>query len=150
MTLKVRDGSATREAASLKVKHLGAVRTARTAKVYHSGALRTFFVAANPLTASASHADQTVISSLSSFSSDSVTVTPGGGTAPYSYSWAITSFEGTTPTIGNTSFATTAFTQGGLLNGEENTCTFTCTVTDALANTATAIATVTFNRDTGA
>jgi hypothetical protein len=150
MTLKVRDGGTLREITAFKLKYLGVERNVRAAKVYHSGALRTFYEASDPLTATASPSAQIAISALSEITSAPVTVTPTGGLAPYTYSWAVTSFAGTTPTIGNAGFATTDFSQINVGVGALHNCSFTCTVTDALGSTATAVTTVRFKRETGA
>lgn len=69
------------------------------------------------------------------------TVTPTGGTAPYSYSWAcIDHSNSTAPTASNPTGAASAFTQINLLPGEFAVADFVCTVTDSStpANSTTA------------
>lgn len=58
---------------------------------------------------------------------NSVTVTPSGGTAPYSYAWAKDS--GDTISANSPTAATTSFT-GSTADGETASAVFTCTVTD--------------------
>lgn len=73
------------------------------------------------------------------------TLTPSGGTAPYTYSYSIT----TQPSYGLVSVdsplsATTTFTHEGVGAGEILTATATATVTDTLAQTATTTIALTF------
>jgi hypothetical protein len=66
------------------------------------------------------------------------TITPSGGTAPYTYAWAVVSYEaGVSPTATAPAAAATAFTQTGVAPGEILLAVFRCTVTDSAANTTT-------------
>jgi hypothetical protein len=74
----------------------------------------------------------------------SITVTPAGGTAPYTYAW--TKVSGATITADSSTAATTTFTATSLTSGETRVAIFRCTVTDNVAATATADVTVTIAR----
>ncbi len=67
-------------------------------------------------------------------SKTSVTVTPSGGTAPYSYSYSVSSFTADSPTAATTTFTYTGPTLGADGSATE-TCT--CTVTDDNSDTTT-------------
>jgi len=84
----------------------------------------------------------------SSYISPTVTATPTGGVAPYTYSWAYTS--GTTGyTITNPTSASTRFSRSFVIDDEYIT-NFTCTVTDAESEVASAVIQVTVNAISGA
>lgn len=74
-----------------------------------------------------------LISGLGDCTTNSVTVTPSGGLAPFTYAWAKVSGEGA---VDRPSSATTAFTDNLALN-ESTSGAFRCTVTDSAAQTAT-------------
>ena len=65
---------------------------------------------------------------------NSVTVTPTGGTGPYTYAWAYVSgdavFTATSPAAATTTFS------GSVAAGEDKTAVWSCTITDSLAATA--------------
>lgn len=84
----------------------------------------------SPLSASASPADVSGFSiGTGIVDTGSTTVTPTGGTAPYTYAWTIISYTaGAPPTIANPTAATTDFTQTGV--GDTDYAVFRCTVTD--------------------
>lgn len=87
-----------------------------------------FSATVSPVSAYGSEAGPAVIAS------NSVTVTPTGGVAPYSYSWALG--VGTTITINSAAAATTGFTSIGSVppwTAYEDTAT--CTVTDSTGGT---------------
>ena len=66
----------------------------------------------------------------------STTVTPTGGTSPYTYAW--TRLSGSTSITANSaSAATTTFTGASLASGTTYTAVFRCTVTDNVAATKT-------------
>lgn len=68
----------------------------------------------------------------------STTITPTGGTAPYTHAWTlITSTNGTDPTANSPAAATTTFTQTNIAADDADTATFRDTVTDSASNTAT-------------
>lgn len=70
---------------------------------------------------------------------NATTVTPSGGTAPYTYAWTRVSYEASVaPSITSAAAASTTFTQTGIGTGESYGAVFRCTVTDANGLTATA------------
>lgn len=147
MTIKVRSGGVNRTATSIKIKVSGVLRTVRSIRVMSGGVLRTAYIGTSALSASASPSE---LSGLNSNFPDpgpattqSTTVTPSGGVAPFTYSWALISSADGTPAADNPSFATTTFTQS-LGVGQTNIATFRCTVTDSLGATATADVTANF------
>lgn len=66
---------------------------------------------------------------------DSATVTPSGGTGPYTYAWAYVSGYASFTTNSPTS-ATTTWTGSITLPGQDRSAVYRCTVTDSLAATA--------------
>lgn len=87
------------------------------------------------LTASASPTFVSKLDSLGAGSktTDSTTVTPSGGVAPYTYSWAKKSGDTIAPD--SASAATTTFT-GTVTAGAFASAVYTCTVTDSTGGTA--------------
>lgn len=66
----------------------------------------------------------------------STTITPSGGTAPYTYAWSLLmTTGGVNPTAGGPTSATTNFTQTSLGPGEGVSSEWLCTVTDDDGNT---------------
>ena len=102
-------------------------------------ALRSFIGAAHVvMTASASPTSVTGSGdggSTQQVYSDSTTVTPSGGTSPYTYAWSYVS--GTTMTVTSGTSATTTFHKS-LIVGASISAIYRCTVTDNASHTATA------------
>lgn len=99
------------------------------------------FSTSSPMTASASPETVSGISSGSgTITTNATTVTPTGGTPPYTYAWSLESHDGVggTPAADSPTSATTTFTQTGIPPGESTSASWTCTVTDSLSNTAPA------------
>lgn len=88
-----------------------------------------FAVAANAEICSASS------SSLGSLTTNSVTVTPSGGTAPYTYAWAFVDGDAGI-TINSPTSATTSFSADPA--GASLAATYRCTVTDSAGSPLTA------------
>lgn len=76
---------------------------------------------------------------------NTVTVTPSGGTSPYTYAWTWLS-GGTGITIGSATAATTSFSATGLTSGETRSGVARCTVTDAVSATYTVDVSVNITR----
>lgn len=100
---------------------------------------RKVFSLTSPLSASAS--PSTVYGNgfgTGTAPSNSTTVTPSGGTAPYTYSWVLLMYSSATPpTVSGPTSAVTTFVQTALAPGDYQTATFQCTVTDSATNTTT-------------
>lgn len=98
------------------------------------------------MSASASPSSLYTLSTDPDITSDSTTVTPSGGVAPYTYSWAKVS--GDTLTLSNASAATTTFSKNSIPEWEFVSALYRCTVTDSSspALTATADVDVTLER----
>jgi hypothetical protein len=99
------------------------------------------------MSASASPSTLYELSTNANITSDNTTVTPTGGVAPYTYSWAKVS--GDTLTLSNASAATTNFSKNGIPEWEFVSALYRCTVTDSSspALTATADVDVTLERE---
>lgn len=133
-----RDATTLRTVKNVKARDAGGVlRQCQFAKVRASdGALRTVWAY---LTASAS------VSSVEGYGNSitsigittaSVTATPTGGTAPYTYAWTRTDGGADAWTITTPTAATTSFRATAVLPSDNQTATFICTVTDANGRTA--------------
>lgn len=140
MGIKVRRDGATVTISAFKVKLAGVLRTIRTAKAMQGGTLRTVATFAPPMTASAS---PTSVSGSETFhsprtvASNPTTVTPVGGSAPYTYLWTVTDTTLGSPSFSNATGATTVVYQS-LSPDTDNSGTVRCTVTDSFGTTATA------------
>jgi hypothetical protein len=74
----------------------------------------------------------------------SVTATPSGGLAPYTYSWSVVSSVGSAH-IASPATASTILSMTGLSVGDNSgSAQFRCTVTDSLGATASATVNATF------
>lgn len=70
-----------------------------------------------------------------SVTTNSTTVTPSGGTAPYTYSWAHIAGDSAV-SVSNPTAATVTFS-ANVFKNQEKEATFRCTVTDAVLATTT-------------
>jgi hypothetical protein len=67
---------------------------------------------------------------------DATTVTPSGGTPPYTYAWQTVSYDNPTPPdVDSPSSAATTFNQTGIGPGESYSAVFRCLVTDSTPGT---------------
>lgn len=135
MTVIVRDGTnAPRTITAVQVRDgTNTPRDVSEIRVRDSNNVsRIVFSTASPLSAVADPSDVFGFDSgTGTATTNSTTVTPSGGVAPYSYSWAVQSYTGSVePIIGSSSTATSDFIQTGLGSGEYTFATFVCTVTD--------------------
>jgi hypothetical protein len=121
---------------AVKVRDSGSVlRTCQFVKVRDaSNVLRTVWSA---LTASVSNASPTGIGDSPGaipITTQTVTASPVGGTAPFTYAWTQTGGE--TATIGSPTSASTPFTFAAVDPGDSKAGAFSCLITDATGATA--------------
>lgn len=140
MTAQIFTGGAWRTITSGKIYLGGAWRTITRGQVYKGGGWKDGPAFVPPLSASASPSDATGTASghfAANVASNYVTVTPVGGLAPFTYSWAAGSgITAAYPTSANTYFSKY------LSPFQETIADATCTVTDSLGTTATATVSV--------
>lgn len=142
---KARDaGNTVRTETIIRVRDVGNVsrRLAFWKARDAGGTLRTVFTDAGA-SFSASASPGTVYGSTlgtGTATTNDTTVTPTGGTAPYTYAWAVVTYDNPSaaPTATAATAATSGFTQTSIGIGESYSATFRCTVTDDDGNTATA------------
>lgn len=81
-----------------------------------------------------------------STTTNSTTVTPSGGTGPYTHAWSLIAHDHPTtpPTINSPASATTTFSQANIGEDEIYTATFRDTVTDSAAHSTTVDVTARF------
>lgn len=133
--MRARDGGAWRDIDSGQVRVAGSWQQLTEARAYIGGAWETvasfipdLSVSASPIGASGIIADGGLATT------NSVTVTPAGGSAPYTYAWTFVSGDSVTvnsPASATTSFSTT------LAPEDETSSVYRCTVTDDNGTTAT-------------
>lgn len=99
------------------------------------------------LTATASPASLYKVGYASSITTPSTTVTPTGGTGPYTYAWTWFAGPAGTISINSASAATTTFTGSSMALYDDNNGTARCTVTDSASHTATVNVPVDIYRD---
>lgn len=137
MAIKIRRDGVLQTITRIRVGQGGAVRDIRTVKVQQGGVLRTVASFISSLSASANFPFYAQgfaeVPGPVFVESNSVTITPAGGAAPYSYAWTQTA--GAAVTLSGTTTATASFTATrniGTTTGE-----IECVVTDSLGATAT-------------
>lgn len=104
---------------------------------------RVVFTTALPFSASASPSTVSQFANMATLTAGPTTVTPVGGTAPYTHAWTLVSFDGpATPTATAPTSATTSFTQGSIAFGESYSAEWDDAVTDSSVPPQVAHATV--------
>lgn len=149
MTFRIQDAGTLRTITKGTVRVAGINRPLKTIKVQDGGSLRLVATFADPLSVTAGGGLATGASS--SLTTNSVTATPSGGFAPYTYAWTLITNGGrNASTAGSPTSATTTFTKTGLINGDSIDDTWRVTVTDSIGQTATADTTASFIYISGA
>jgi hypothetical protein len=134
--VRVRDSGGTlRTLTRIRVRDSGGtLRTLTRIRVRDAGnVLRVVYdtTGASSFAATADHGTRSG-SGNGTATTNTVIVTPTGGTAPYHHAWTLISHSNATnPTINSPSSGTTTFTQTNLGAGEADTATFRDTVTDS-------------------
>ena len=116
-----------------------------------TGTDRLVYSLSPPMSASASpSATSGFAIGVSAITTNSTTVTPTGGTGPYTHAWTLLSRDHPTtdPTANSPTSATTTFTQTNVMAGGFYTAEFLDTVTDSLGATATVTVTTTYSEGT--
>lgn len=140
--MRVRDGGAWREIDSGRVYVGGAWKRLVEARAYVGGAWKTVATFTPPLSASVSPSTATATTTGGgTITTNSVTVTPSGGQAPYTYAWS--RIVGTRSSVTASTSATTAF-RCTLATEDEVADEWRCTVTDNFGSTATVDVLTTF------
>ena len=137
MPLFARDAYGQRPIKIMQVRDSGGIlRTCRTGKVRDSlGIMQTFFGGSLSVTAAPVIVMTTVNSSLGpNITTPSITVTPAGGTGPYTFAWNPVGVPPDVWIINTPGSATTSFTAQGIYGGPAYSAVaqFSCSVTDAL------------------
>lgn len=145
MPVSIRTGGVVQPISRLSVQISGSLKPLRKLSVRTGGTLKLIYNAASALTLDIEPNPAEAHPPRGSGTAGiSVTATPSGGVGPYSYSWRTVSFVGAIPGIVAASFASTLITQSGLVQFDDNPCTFACDVTDSTGATATASVAATF------
>lgn len=144
MPMQTRLGGTWQQITGAKAFLSGSWRTIKAIKAYIGGEWRDVANFSPPgpggggggtLTLSLSASSVGRATANSSTVTTNVTVTPSGGIAPYTYSWAKQSGDAITASA--TTAATTAFSASSLVVDETRTAVFRCTCTDSLGVSAT-------------
>ncbi len=153
MPITIRRDAALLPIVASRVKVSDVVRPLRTIKTMEAGVLRTVASFVQPLTASASPASMSgyVAGGAGDVVSNTVTVTPSGGLAPFSYSWV--QLTGSAVAISGASSATAGVSKYFPNTDSTVTGTVRWTVADsstpAQSVTGTIPFTLTHERNTG-
>lgn len=154
MGITVRDaGGVNRTITGIKVLDGTLLRTIFRVKVVDTDGttIRTVATFSPPMTASAS--PSSISGSATSLlpttvTTNATTVTPSGGTGPYTYAWSVAAYDAAVaPTFSTPTSATTAVSQSGVEDGGLYGATVICTVTDAFGQTAIATVTALFSNN---
>ena len=142
MTIKVRVGGALKTVSSIRLRVSGALRSVVSVRVM-SGDLKTVYAVSNPVASiTPNPAHKSSITSPVTYKPVCIVT---GGALPISYSWTLLASDNGTPSIsgGETSSPTLS---AALSSGETATCTYRCSITDALGSAASADVQITFER----
>lgn len=137
MPLKVIVGSATKDAARAAVYPSTTAKRVNRIEAWNGSAWKLVQSFLTELTASASPSSASGAGggfSPEVVTTNTVTITPAGGQAPYSYFWTL--LEGSGVTIGSPATASTSFSTY-LTVGNVATDTARCTVVDSLSSSVT-------------
>lgn len=127
-------GSAWREIVSGKAFFNNSWRTLTIGKVFKGGAWQQIFSFVPPLSVAVSPTSFSASSRGSNIASKSLTATPTGGLAPFTYAWTVTS---TTAPVTLSGASTANVTVSGDVSVVDTiTVSLSCTVTDSLGTTA--------------
>lgn len=145
MAITVRDAlGVTRSITGMKVLDGTLLRSVFRVKVVDTDGttIRTVATFSPPMTAAASPVSVSGTADSASpvpVTTNAVTVTPSGGTGPYTYAHSVLSYlGGGTLSFSNAASATTTVTLTSVPPGDSEIATLRCTVTDAFGQTATA------------
>lgn len=142
MTARLRVSGQLKTVKRHRVRVAGALRTVARRSIYVAGELRSFY-ASNPVASiTPNPAHKTSITSPVTYKPVCIVT---GGALPISYSWTLLASDNGTPSIsgGETSSPTLS---AALSSGETATCTYRCSITDALGSAASADVQITFER----
>jgi len=145
--IRVRHQGALRSITRLSVRVGGVLRSLKTLKIMDNGSLRTVAVFVPPisLTISPPEASGFVQSpGPTTVTSIPASATPTGGTAPYSYAWTRTG----SAILNNASAASVTVSE--TLFESDSSGLLSCTVTDALGQSASASSSYILSHRTGA
>jgi hypothetical protein len=141
-------GGVNRTITSMKVLDGTLLRTVFRVKVQDGATLRTVATFSPAMTASASPISVTGEGSNPlpiTITTNATTVTPAGGTSPYTYAWTVVSYDaGAVPVVNSPTSASTTFRQSMVGPSDFYSAVFRCTVTDGFGQTATADVDATF------
>lgn len=136
--IRVRTSSGLQAIASITVRATDGLKDIAKASFRDASALKRFFTASGTVAVAASPSFATgATAGFSTVTTNSVTVTATGGNEPYVYAWTLLSDDGGSWGAVSPASATTVFACGDVLDGEQFTATFRCTVTDTFGATGT-------------
>ena len=139
MTIKVRSASGVKGVNSVRVR--GATSTIRAARIkvrtgLGVGDLDQVYTGVEAMGVAPASVYYDFSAFESSTVSGSIGVSITGGLAPFTYSWSVVSFSGSSPpSISSSTAASTNVTQTGLGINEMVTATFQCVVNDSTGQT---------------
>ena len=144
MTARLRVSGQLKTVKRHRVRVAGALRTVARRSIYVAGELRSFY-ASNPVASiTPNPAHKSSVTSPVTYKPVCIVT---GGALPISYSWTLLAIDNEAPppsiSGGETSSPSLSI---DLLPGATVTCTYRCSITDALGNTASADVQITFER----